>query len=200
MKLFYRSHDTDEVVRIADDPPADDGLTVVLDGEPDGAGSVATLERPPSAVEEAPAQPRARWSHRARLAFRRWRRTRPFWAGFWTVLAGFQIAYGPATAYKLLFVTNSVWIGVSVGVFVFAMGLFVWFTPRLHQLYGLIIVIASLVSLLTSDLGGFVVGMLLGMIGGSMAFAWTPVTAFPNKRRRHRRAHEEPAAPESVPV
>jgi hypothetical protein len=38
-------------------------------------------------------------------------------------------------------------------------------------------VLASLVSFITSDLGGLLLGMLLGIIGGALAFAWSPLPA-----------------------
>ncbi|MDT7599789.1 MAG: hypothetical protein QOK26_1866, partial [Pseudonocardiales bacterium] len=35
-------------------------------------------------------------------------------------------------------------------------------------------VLLSLVSFVTTNLGGLVVGMLLGIVGGSLGFAWRP--------------------------
>jgi Family of unknown function (DUF6114) len=111
-----------------------------------------------------------------RSRFRAWRRTRPFWGGLWCLLGGAVIAAGPATAVKVLLIAGStVWLGILMGVLVGAMGLFLWFTPHLRQLAGILAVLFAMVSLLTSDYGGFVIGLLLGTVGGAMGFAWGPV-------------------------
>jgi uncharacterized protein DUF6114 len=111
-----------------------------------------------------------------RTRFRAWRRARPFWGGLWCVLGGAVIAAGPATAVKVLLIAGStVWLGILMGVLVGAMGLFLWFTPHLRQLVGLLAVLFAMVSLLTSDYGGFVIGLVLGTVGGAMGFAWGPV-------------------------
>ena len=68
----------------------------------------------------------------------------------------------------------AVWLGITVGVLVMLMGLFMWFTPHVRQVVGIMAVIFSIMSLLTSDYGGFLIGMLLGMLGGAMGFAWVP--------------------------
>lgn len=115
---------------------------------------------------------------RWRRGFRHWRRTRPFWGGLWCILGGSVIAYGPTTAFKVIFIAgSSVWLGILVGVLVAAMGLFLWFTPQVRQVVGILAVLFSMVSLITSDYGGFLIGMLLGTIGGAMGFAWAPVRA-----------------------
>jgi len=122
-------------------------------------------------------RPRAS-SRRVRLSFRVWRRSRPFWGGLWCVLGGLVIASGPTTAIKVILISGSVvWLGILVGLLVAMMGLFLWFTPHLRHLVGILAVVLSIVSLVTSDYGGFFVGLLLGTIGGDMGFAWTPVRA-----------------------
>jgi len=113
-----------------------------------------------------------RW---ARDAFRTWRRSRPFWAGLWCILGGVLIAYGPTTAFKVILVSGTtVWLGVLMGVLVLVMGLFLWFTPHLRQLVGILAAVFAMASLLTSDYGGFVVGLVLGTLGGALGFAWAP--------------------------
>jgi hypothetical protein len=49
-----------------------------------------------------------------------------------------------------------------------------WFTPAQRHFYGLIAVFVAIYSLLGVNLGGFIVGMLLGVIGGGLIFAWNP--------------------------
>lgn len=124
----------------------------------------------------------------ARLAFRNWRRSRPFWAGVWAMLGGFLIAYVPATAFKFFLIANaSLIIGVLVGALVGVFGLMLWFARPLRVLLGVLIVLLSLVSFLTSDFGGLLLGMLMGLIGGSLALAWVPSKTTWRQRRRARK-------------
>jgi len=126
-------------------------------------------------AEPAPG-PRPPWFKRARLGFRRWRRTRPFWAGVWCILGGAIMMYGPLTVIKFVLIAGTVvWAGILIGALVVTMGLFMWFSPQFHQVLGILAVLFSVVSLITSNLGGFLIGLLFGVIGGSMAFAWTPL-------------------------
>jgi hypothetical protein len=52
------------------------------------------------------------------------------------------------------------------------LGLLLLFNPAQRLFYSLLAVLLSLSSWITSNLGGFFVGMLLGVLGGSLAFAW----------------------------
>jgi hypothetical protein len=90
------------------------------------------------------------------------------------------MAYGPTTAIKVILISGTVvWAGILVGVLVATMGLFLWFTPHLRQVVGIVAVILSIVSLLTSDYGGFGIGLLLGTAGGALGFAWAPLARLP---------------------
>ena len=116
------------------------------------------------------------WFQGLRSGLRAWRRTRPFWGGLWCILGGVIIAYGPTTAIKIILISGTiVWLGILVGLLVVVMGLFLWFAPHLRQLVGVMAVAFSMVSLITSDYGGFFIGLLLGTIGGALGFAWTPI-------------------------
>jgi hypothetical protein len=125
----------------------------------------------------------------ARAGFRTWRRTRPFWAGVWTMLGGAIIAYVPGTAIQFVFSTTSIAIGVTVGVVIGVCGLCLWAQPQLRFLLGVVILVLSLVSFVTSDFGGFFVGMLLSIIGGALATAWVPAPVVKRGRHRRRRFH-----------
>jgi len=114
---------------------------------------------------------------RARAAFRQWRRTRPFWAGVLCLLGGALMAYGPLSVFRYVLIAGTViWAGVLIGLLVCAMGIFLWLAPQFRQLVGILAVVFSVVSLITSNFGGFVLGMLLGSFGGAMGFAWTPLS------------------------
>ncbi|MBO0686624.1 MAG: hypothetical protein J2P45_26055, partial [Candidatus Dormibacteraeota bacterium] len=70
-------------------------------------------------------------------------------------------------------------IGILVGVVVVLMGLFLWFLPQNRHIAGALAIAFSLASFITSNLGGFIVGMALGIVGGAMGFAWTPRRVVP---------------------
>jgi len=128
--------------------------------------------RPPG----SPSSYREPLVRRTRVAFRTFRKSRPFWGGLWCILGGAAMAYGPTTAIKVILISGTVvWAGILVGVLVATMGIFLWFAPQLRHLVGIVAVLLSIVSLLTSDYGGFGVGLILGTVGGAMGFAWTPV-------------------------
>ena len=125
----------------------------------------------------------------ARSRFRRWRRSRPFWAGVWAMAGGGVIAYVPGTAFRLVLVSNgSLVLGVLVGALVGAFGLMLWFLRPVRVILGVLILLLSLVSFFTSDFGGLLLGMLLGLVGGSMALAWVPAKT--GRRQRRAALHE----------
>ncbi|MGA5068475.1 DUF6114 domain-containing protein [Streptomyces exfoliatus] len=121
----------------------------------------------------------------ARAAFRRWRRTRPFWATVWTGLGGFVIFFLPmAPLGKILQVGVGGIAGMAGGVVLMAMALLMLLLPGQRHSAGVIAVIAGVASFPLSNLGGLFVGMVLSVLGGSMAFAWLPEK--PAKRRGSR--------------
>jgi hypothetical protein len=63
-------------------------------------------------------------------------------------------------------------------------GALLWFTPAQRTFYSVLSVLLALGTWVTSNLGGFLVGMVLGLVGGSLAFGWAP-----------RRPAPAPAAP-----
>jgi hypothetical protein len=132
---------------------------------------------------------RASRSRRARLAWRRWRRSRPFWGGLFIVVAGSEIL---ASVKAPLPVVMHVGLGglasYLVPVIMLLCGLLLWFNPDQRLFYSMIAVIMALASWVTSNLGGFFVGILFGLIGGSLAFAWAPKGRGATRKRRARRA------------
>ncbi|HWJ83280.1 MAG TPA: DUF6114 domain-containing protein [Nocardioides sp.] len=111
---------------------------------------------------------------RRQSAFRRWRKTRPFWGGLLTMLAGIEIAVATGTTYQLILVSKSVAFAITVGCVIAVFGLTMWLSPTLSKLLGLLTLVAALLSFVTSNLGGFMVGMLLAILGGGLAFGWEP--------------------------
>ncbi|WP_228471595.1 DUF6114 domain-containing protein, partial [Streptomyces alkaliphilus] len=122
--------------------------------------------------------PRSRFA-RARLAFRDWRGQRPFWAGLLTLLAGLPIAWFPYANLTMgeLTIRIATTAGAGslvIGVLLITLGLGMWLQPATRVFAGVATIMLSLVSLVVSNFGGFVVGFLLGLIGGGLSIAWAP--------------------------
>ncbi|MBC6451091.1 DUF6114 domain-containing protein [Actinokineospora xionganensis] len=125
---------------------------------------------------------------RSWAAFTRFRRTRPFWGGAWLAFGGWVIL-------SLTLAPMSVTLAAGVGgmsgyvlggsMMMFAF--FSWFVPSQRHLAGLLGVVFAVASLVLSNLGGFGVGMICGVIGGGMIFAWGPKPEHPKLRRMFRR-------------
>ncbi|MFV2116335.1 DUF6114 domain-containing protein [Micromonospora sp. LOL_025] len=123
--------------------------------------------------------PQPAWRGRFREAwhgFRRWRRVRPFWGGLLIALAGVEIL--GATQMSLGSLTFQLgpagflsWVVPTVLV---ACGLLLWFSPQQGVFYAVVASATALFSLVRVDPGGFFVGLLLGLVGGALGFAWTP--------------------------
>lgn len=124
--------------------------------------------------------------------FRDWRRSRPFWGGLFTLLAGAEIVYLPLSPLNEIIAAGVAGVqSVLVGFLILVMGAFVWFSPSNRLLAGVLTIIFSVSSLVLSNLGGLVVGMLVGITGGALTIAWTD-----RPRRRH---DPQPAAGEPPP-
>ena len=64
--------------------------------------------------------------------------------------------------------------GQAIPILIAVCGLLIWFTPEQRLFYAIVGMLLCVGSWITSNLGGFFVGLLLGLIGCSMAFAWSP--------------------------
>jgi len=121
---------------------------------------------------------RARFRY-ARLLFRHWRWQRPFWAGLWTLLAGLPIAYFPYANLTLGQLTIRMGTpagsgSLIIGVLLFLLGLTMWFQQAVRVFAGVASIMLALVSLVVSNIGGFLMGFLLALFGGAMALSWVP--------------------------
>jgi len=65
-------------------------------------------------------------------------------------------------------------LGYLVPIVIMCGALLVVFTPNQRIFLACVTAVLGLASWLTSNLGGFVLGMLLTLIGSAMAFAWKP--------------------------
>lgn len=105
----------------------------------------------------------------------RWRRGRPFWAGVVTLAGGLIILLLPANQFTVLALPGVAELaGFLLGGLIATMGPLLWFLPEHRIMLSIATVLLALASFVYSNLGGFLIGMLLSIIGGSLGFAWTP--------------------------
>jgi hypothetical protein len=62
--------------------------------------------------------------------------------------------------------------GFLIGAVLLACGLLLWFDAEHKTFYGVVGVVGGVASFPATNFGGFFVGLLLAIIGGSLAFAW----------------------------
>ncbi|GIJ30396.1 hypothetical protein Vqi01_55580 [Micromonospora qiuiae] len=108
--------------------------------------------------------------------FRRWRRNRPFWGGLLTALAGVEI-FGTTqmSLGGLSFQMGPTgFLSWLIPTILVACGMLMWFSPQQRIFYAVVAVVTALFSLIGVNLGGFLVGLLLGMVGSGLGFAWVP--------------------------
>ena len=156
------------------------GETAVV---PPGAGETAVVppgpgeDRPPvGSTPEVQARPVTAWQ-----AFRAWRRSRPFWGGLLLVLAGLELLAIPllsvlahGSVKVVIYIGIGGVFGVLIGGLLVACGLLIWFHPVQRVFYAIAGVLLAVASFVATNLGGFFLGMLLGVTGASLSFGWTP--------------------------
>ncbi|CAI38235.1 DUF6114 domain-containing protein [Corynebacterium jeikeium] len=133
---------------------------------------------------------------KGRLArFAEWRRGRPFVPGLLVLLSGVVIMTPAYLTVRIsdLLVMISTLSGVStlfLGVAQIMFGLGIWLKPSTSVYLGVFAILLSLVALPASNIGGFLLGSLLGIFGGAFALAWEPGDG---KRKKAKATAAEPA-------
>jgi Family of unknown function (DUF6114) len=151
------------------------------DGSPAGAGGAA--DEPVNGVRQD-----------AFGVFYRWRHSRPFWGGLLVLLGGAEILLSErAPLPVVIHVGIQGLAGYLVPAILLLCGLLLWFTPEQRTFYSILAVLLALGSWITSNLGGFFVGMALGLVGGSLAFAWARGNGSPARQRREPPPRHPPA-------
>jgi hypothetical protein len=138
-------------------------------------------------TEPVPAvAPASRW-RRFRLGFRAWRHRRPFWGGTLVVLGGGEILFTYKAPLPVVLHFGLYGLaGILVPAMLVLVGAMILGDPAHRTFYAVLAVLAALGTWLTSNLGGFIIGMLLGVLGGSLAFGWQVGERPPSRRRRRR--------------
>ena len=140
-----------------------------------------------------------------RERFRAWRHSRPFTGGLLVLLAGLELVLIPLMgdlghgAIKLvIYIGIGGVFGVLIGLLLVAAGIMLWVNPVHRVFYGIASIVLGIVSFPASNLGGFFIGMLLAIVGGSIGFAWTPVE--PDRVATASPADESPANGSAEPA
>jgi len=109
----------------------------------------------------------------ARQIFRIWRRTRPFWGGLLVIAGAGEILSSEQGPFQIVIHIGIQGLaGYLIPVMMLLCGVLLWFNPTQRTFYSLLSIVLALGSWITSNLGGFFIGMMLGIVGGALAFAW----------------------------
>jgi hypothetical protein len=115
-----------------------------------------------------------------------WRRSRPFLGGLLMVASGLELFALPLSgvllhgAIKLvIYIGIGGVFGVLIGALLIVAGVATWFNAMHKTFYSIAGIVLGIVSFPASNLGGLGLGMILAILGGSIAFAWTPVELDP---------------------
>ncbi|ANB59452.1 DUF6114 domain-containing protein [Anoxybacteroides amylolyticum] len=112
-----------------------------------------------------------------REAFKEWKARRPFWGATLTILSGLVILWIPIQLYEVAIVPGSIlFSGFFLGGLVFLLGVMSYAMPKLSTVFGIITIFSAVLSIMGA-LGGFLVGTILGIIGGALCIAWKPELA-----------------------
>ncbi|MFI5891984.1 DUF6114 domain-containing protein [Actinoplanes sp. NPDC051513] len=131
-----------------------------------------------------------------RSAFWRWRHARPFWGGLLVFLGGLEIFLTvKAPLPVVMHVGMQGFIGYLLPVVLGLLGILLIFNPAQRLFYSLLAAVLALASWITSNLGGFIVGLLLALVGSALAFAWSP-----DKYGRATAVPDAPQAPGEQPT
>lgn len=145
----------------------------------EGVAAEGTAAAPAGAVAAPVAEPAA---HPVRSD---WRGRRPFWGGLLVTLGGAEVLFTlKAPLPILLHIGMEGLAGYLVPVVMLLCGLLILFNPAQRLFYSVLAVLASLATWVTSNLGGFVVGMMLGVVGSCLTFGWLPDQPLRQGRQR----------------
>lgn len=142
------------------------------------AGSGRTADSPAPGSGRAPSGRAASGLKRAWQGARAWRGARPFWAGIFLILAGAEILVIPLPKHfmgLILHIGTGGVLGILIGALLITCALLLWFSPAQRVFYSVAAVLLAIIALIATNLGGFIIGTLFGVLGGSLGFAWTPV-------------------------
>ncbi|WP_239135311.1 DUF6114 domain-containing protein [Streptomyces sp. SID12488] len=108
-------------------------------------------------------------------AFRTWRAHRPFLGGLLLTLGGVEILITMKVSLKIVVHLGMQGLaGFMLPALMVVCGLLILFNPAQRLFYSIVGIMLTLGTWVTSNLGGFFVGLALGAVGSCMAFGWLP--------------------------
>jgi hypothetical protein len=130
--------------------------------------------------------------------FRRWRRSRPFWGALLVIVGGAEImmtVWAPLGV--VLHVGMQGLAGYLVPALLLLSGILLLVSPGQRLFYSILAALLAMASWLTSNLGGFIFGLLLSLVGSALAFAWSPSkgTAVPGPEKAAKPVRPAPEPP-----
>jgi len=118
-----------------------------------------------------------------RAEFRSWTKKRPFVGSVLTILAGVEMFFSGQLDIGHIHVQVGIegFQATIIPIALVLLGLLAMFMPVHRIFYGVIALVVAVYSLIGVNLGGFIIGMLLGAVGGILIVSWMPkkVTAEP---------------------
>ncbi|MET0419640.1 MAG: DUF6114 domain-containing protein [Actinoplanes sp.] len=119
--------------------------------------------------------------------FRQWRRHRPFWGGLFLVLAALELFFSANLNLNGIEVHLGPqgFLSYLLPVLLLACGVLCWFSPAQRLFYGVIALVTALYTFVGLNLGGFILGMVLGIVGGALVIAWGPPRVAPPPEEPH---------------
>ena len=148
------------------DPSLETATTVMIPISPEEQQQLSQ-DQPLS--KKARAEDWRTWSR-----FHLWRKQRPFWGSLFLIMAGILVLGGPMSLFPMVMVSGgTISEGLLVGALLVTMGLLQLFSPSHALVTGSIALVLSFASVLVA-LGGYGVGVFLGIIGSALGIAWRP--------------------------
>lgn len=125
-------------------------------------------------------------------AFTRWVYGRPFFGGLWLTLGGAWILLTMKASVKVVLHVGMQGVaGYLLPTLMVLLGLLILFSPDQRLFYSITGVLISMGTWVTSNLGGFMVGLLLGVAGSILTFGWLPdQDPWVSRRERREQARE----------
>lgn len=131
--------------------------------------------------------------------FREWRGHRPFAGGLLLALGGAEILVTMKAPLPIILKIGMQGLaGYLLPSLMIMCGLLIIFNPAQRLFYSILGIMLSLGAWLTSNMGGFVVGLLMGAVGSTLAFGWLPDQE-PRQKRSAKRAQKPAERPSEEP-